>query len=208
MWEISGFVRAAWSVLRMTEASETTKWSLEADNILCVCVCVCSSVCSSVCWCLSSEPSLFFKVFVHVAGRDAAPPVRLYSIRTTCGSVRVFFWPVVGLCLCVCVLSVCVLSRQRHDRRERWFSLAVVVSESAREPTGSKWYSLVLNARVGRPALLQPLVSCYIMTWRWRGTTLLQKEEGGREERRRRRRRRSRSRQGGMRSAGCLAEVI
>lgn len=75
-------------------------------------------------------------------------------------------------CVCVflaCCASVCVPSRQKHDRRERWFSLAVVVSESAREPTGSKWYSLVLNARVGRPALLQPLVSCYIMTWRWRG---------------------------------------
>lgn len=88
------------------------------------------------------------------------------------------FWP---FSASVCA-SVCVSSRQRHDRRERWFSLAVVVSESAREPTGSKWYSLVLNARVGRPALLQPLVSCYIMTWRWRGTTLLQKEEREIEE--------------------------
>lgn len=107
--------------------------------------------------CLSSELSLFLKVFVHVARWDMCVG-GIFGL----------------LCICVCV---CVLSCHWHDRRERWFSLAVVASESAREPTGSKWYSLVLNGRVGRPALLQPPVSCYIMTWRWRGTTLLQREE-------------------------------
>lgn len=114
--------------------------------------------------CLSSELSLFLKVFVHVARWDVCA-----QFICVCGG---YFWTVVHLCVCVCVLSC-----HWHDRRERWFSLAVVASESAREPTGSKWYSLVLNGRVGRPALLQPPVSCYIMTWRWRGTTLLQREE-------------------------------
>lgn len=144
MWailEISGFVRALWSVLRMTEASETTKWSLQADNI-----------CSSA---HVFKLTVSLKVSVAVWGRSA-----------------------VCVCLlCVQSTAVCVLSRQRHDRRKRWFSLAAVASQSAREPTRSKWYSLVLNAWLGRPALLQPPVSCYIMTRRWQGTTLIQREK-------------------------------
>lgn len=182
MWEISGFVRAAWSVLRMTEASETTKWSLEVDNILCVC--------TSVWWCMCAcAPS--WASFESVCARHR--PGMCAPVQYTCGW---YFFLSCCASVCVCV-SVCVPSCQRHDRRERWFSLAVVASESAREPTGSKWYSLVLNARVGRPALLQPPVSCYIMTWRWRGTTLLRREE--------------RERRGGAGRAGeemAAAEVI
>lgn len=140
----------------MTEASETTKWSPEADNILCVC----SSVWGCMCACLLSWAS-FWKCLCTL--QDG---ICVWGVFLDC-------------CASVCV---CVLSCHWHDRRERWFSLAVVASESAREPTGSKWYSLVLNGRVGRPALLQPPVSCYIMTWRWRGTTLLQREEREREE--------------------------
>lgn len=141
----------------MTEASETTKWSPEADNILCVC----SSVWGCMCACLLSWAS-FWKCLCTLQDGMCAQFICVYG-------------GIFGLlCISVCV---CVLSCHWHDRRERWFSLAVVASESAREPTGSKWYSLVLNGRVGRQALLQPPVSCYIMTWRWRGTTLLQREE-------------------------------
>lgn len=161
MWEISGFVRAAWSVLRMTEASETTKWSLEADNILYVCVqqCVLMRVC------LSSEPSLF-----------------LCTYKCVCASLQ---------CVCLCVfsllrVSVCSITSETWQAR-MLIQSGGGVSESAKEPTGSKWYSLVLNARVGRPALLQPLVSCYIMTWRWQGNDRAPKRrervrEGQKEE--------------------------
>ncbi len=83
----------------MTEASETTKWSLEADNI----PCVCAQQCVLMHVCLSSELSLFLKVFVHVAGHGAALCVRactVYIYMCVCVCVCGCFWPVVHLCVC------------------------------------------------------------------------------------------------------------
>lgn len=90
-WEISGFVRAAWSVLRMTEASETTKWSPEADNILCVC----SSVWGCMCACLLSWAS-FWKCLCTLQDGICVWGVFL----DCCASV------------CVCVCSVMSLTWQ------------------------------------------------------------------------------------------------
>lgn len=70
----------------MTEASETTKWSLEADNIQCVLMHVC----------LYSELSLFLKVFVHIAGRGAALCVPMQYMCVCLGGV---FGPLVHLCV-------------------------------------------------------------------------------------------------------------
>lgn len=85
----------------MTEASETTKWSLEADNILCVCAAVCVDAC---------EPSLFLKVFVHVAGRDAALCVCACAVCILCVCVGVGVF--LACCVSVCAVHVCAITSE------------------------------------------------------------------------------------------------
>lgn len=53
--------------------------------------------------CLSSELSLFLKVFVHVARWDVCA-----QFICVCGG---YFWTVVHLCVCVCV---CYVSKDLH----------------------------------------------------------------------------------------------
>lgn len=61
----------------MTEASETTKWSLEAHNIQCVCAAVCDDACAPV---LSAE-QFWDSGSVHCKPRMVYESVHYYILH-------------------------------------------------------------------------------------------------------------------------------